>query len=109
MVQTTQLNYIGEVKWSSPISNRVLAEASIFTLPVNYTLGFEPDAAPDAIATFDQIRSTIREDWQRYGRAWCPHTATAAWVYRDLARTRAGEPHRMVSLDSAASRFTRCW
>ena len=59
VVQTTQLNYIGEVKWSSPISNRVLAEASMFTLPVNYTLGFEPDAAPNAIATFDQIRSTI--------------------------------------------------
>jgi len=59
VVQTTQLNYIGEIKWSSPISNRLLAEASIFTLPVNYTLGFEPDAAPGAYATFDQIRSTI--------------------------------------------------
>jgi hypothetical protein len=46
VVQTTQLNYIGEIKWSSPISNRVLAEAAVFTLPVNYTLGFEPDAAP---------------------------------------------------------------
>jgi carboxypeptidase family protein len=59
VVQTTQLNYIGEVKWSSPVSNRLLAEAAMFTLPVNYTLGFEPDAAPDAVATFDQIRSTI--------------------------------------------------
>ncbi len=59
VVQTTQLNYIGEVKWQSTISNRLLAEASVFTMPVNYTLGFEPDAAPDAIATFDQIRSTI--------------------------------------------------
>ena len=59
VVQTTQLNYIGEVKWSSPISNRLLAEAALFTLPVNYTLGFEPEAAPDAIATFDQIRSVI--------------------------------------------------
>jgi hypothetical protein len=59
VVQTTQLNYIGEVKWSSPISNRLLAEASMFTLPVNYTLGFEPEAAPDAVATFDQIRSVI--------------------------------------------------
>ena len=58
-MQTTQLNYIGEIKWSSTISNRLLAEAAIFTLPVNYTLGFEPDAAPDAIATFDQIRSII--------------------------------------------------
>jgi hypothetical protein len=59
VVQTTQLNYIGEIKWSSPVSNRLLAEAAMFTLPVNYTLGFEPDAAPDAIATFDQIRSAI--------------------------------------------------
>jgi len=59
VVQTTQKNYIGEIKWTSPISNRLLAEAAMFTLPVNYTLGFEPDAAPDTIATFDQIRSVI--------------------------------------------------
>jgi hypothetical protein len=59
VVQTTQLNYIGEVKWSSPVSSRLLAEASIFTLPVNYSLSFEPDAAPNAIATWDQVRSAI--------------------------------------------------
>jgi len=59
VVQTTQLNYIGEIKWTSPITNRLLGEAAFFTLPVNYTLGFEPDAAPDAIATFDQIQSHI--------------------------------------------------
>jgi hypothetical protein len=59
VVQTTQLNYIGEVKWSSTIGSRLLAEAVVFTLPVNYTLGFEPDAAPGAIATFDQVRSVI--------------------------------------------------
>jgi hypothetical protein len=59
VVQTTQLNYIAEVKWSSPISSRLLAEAAVFTLPVNYTLGFEPDAAPGVVATFDQIRSAI--------------------------------------------------
>jgi hypothetical protein len=59
VVQTTQLNYIGEIKWSSTIGNRLLAEAAMFTLPVNYTLGFEPDAVPGAVATFDQIRSAI--------------------------------------------------
>jgi hypothetical protein len=59
VVQTTQLNYIGEIKWSSTLGSRLLAEAAMFTMPVNYTLGFEPDAAPDAIATYDQIRSTI--------------------------------------------------
>ena len=59
VVQTTQLNYIGEVKWTSTITNRLLAEGSVFTLPVNYSLGFEPDAAPNAIATYDQTRSAI--------------------------------------------------
>jgi hypothetical protein len=57
--QTTQQNYIGEIKWTSPISSRLLAEAAVFTLPINYTLGFRPEAAPDAIATWDQIRSVI--------------------------------------------------
>jgi hypothetical protein len=60
VVQTTGLNYIGQAKWSSPISNRMLAEASVFTMPVNYNLSFQPDAAPDAIATFDQIQSVFR-------------------------------------------------
>jgi Carboxypeptidase regulatory-like domain len=59
VVQTTQLNYMGEVKWSSTITNRLLAEAAIFTMPVNYSLSFEPDAAPDAVATFDNTRSAI--------------------------------------------------
>ena len=59
VVQTTQLNYIGEIKWTSPITNSLLAEAAMFTLPVNYSLSFEPDAAPDAVATLDQTRSAI--------------------------------------------------
>jgi Carboxypeptidase regulatory-like domain len=57
VVQTTRLNYIGELKWSSPISNRLLSEFAVFTMPVNYNLSFQPSAAPDAIATFDQVRS----------------------------------------------------
>jgi outer membrane receptor for Fe3+-dicitrate len=57
--QTTQLNYIGEVKWSSPISNRLLAEFAVFTMPVNYSLKFQEEADPDAIATFDQVRSVF--------------------------------------------------
>ncbi|MEZ5286914.1 MAG: TonB-dependent receptor [Vicinamibacterales bacterium] len=59
VVQTTGLNYIGQAKWSSPLTNRLLTEVSVFTLPVNYKLSFQPDADPDAIATFDQIRSVF--------------------------------------------------
>jgi hypothetical protein len=59
VVQTTQLNYIGEIKWSSPLTDRLLAEAAVFTLPVNYSLSFEPDAPPDAVSTLDQTKSAI--------------------------------------------------
>src|ERR671919_1083850 len=31
VVQTTQLNYIGEVKWTGTITNKLLAEASLFS------------------------------------------------------------------------------
>jgi hypothetical protein len=55
--QITRLNYIGQLKWSAPLSNRLLAEFSVFTLPVNYSLQFQKEADPDAIATFDQVRS----------------------------------------------------
>ncbi len=57
--QRTRINYIGEVKWSSPISNRLLTEAAVFTMPVNYNLLFQPSADPGAIATFDQIKSVF--------------------------------------------------
>ena len=59
VVQTTQGNYIAEAKVTSTLTNRLLAEAAIFTLPVNYSLSFEPDAAPDAVATLDSTRSAI--------------------------------------------------
>src|SRR4029453_8199471 len=60
VVQTTGLNYIGQLKWSSPVSNKLLTEFSVFTLPVNYNLSFQPDADPNAIATFDQIQSVFK-------------------------------------------------
>jgi threonine synthase len=38
----------------------------------------------------DDIRETIRRDWREWRRAWCPHTATAACVYRRLPAARGG-------------------
>lgn len=32
----------------------------------------------------DEIRETIRRDFHELGRVWCPHTATAACLYRRL-------------------------
>jgi threonine synthase len=36
----------------------------------------------------DEIRTTIRRDFAEYGQVWCPHTATAAHVYRQLPAAR---------------------
>jgi threonine synthase len=35
-----------------------------------------------------QIRETISRDYAEWGQTWCPHTATAACVYRGLAHQR---------------------
>src|SRR6516225_11501288 len=55
VVQTTQVNYIGEAKWTWTISNHLLMENSIFSLPVNYTLGFEPAIPSGTLAAFDSV------------------------------------------------------
>jgi outer membrane receptor for Fe3+-dicitrate len=57
--QTTQLNYIAEAKWSAPLSNTLFAEFAVFSMPVNYSLKFQEEADPNAIATFDQVRSVF--------------------------------------------------
>jgi threonine synthase len=36
----------------------------------------------------EEIRSTIRRDHRELGQTWCPHTATAACVYRRLDPAR---------------------
>lgn len=45
----------------------------------------------------DEIRSIVRADAGSIGRVWCPHTATAAHVYRQLAQTRPNEHWVIVS------------
>ena len=59
VVQTNWLNYMAEAKWTSTLTSRLLVEATVFTLPVDYNLSFQPDADPNAIATYDPIRSVI--------------------------------------------------
>ena len=55
--------------------------------------GISADSVDDAA-----IRGRIREDYRRYGREWCPHTATAAEVYSRLpAEQRGGRPWVLVA------------
>jgi threonine synthase len=45
----------------------------------------------------DEIRATIRRDHQELGQTWCPHTATAAHAYRQLAAGRRDERWVLVA------------
>jgi threonine synthase len=45
----------------------------------------------------DEIRAAIRRDHRELGQTWCPHTATAAHVYRGLAPARHAERWVLVA------------
>src|SRR5512145_2547839 len=45
----------------------------------------------------DEIRATIRRDHRELGQTWCPHTATAAHVYAQLAAGRRDERWVLVA------------
>jgi threonine synthase len=45
----------------------------------------------------DEIRAAIRRDRREWGQTWCPHTATAAHVYRRLAAPRQSERWVLVA------------
>jgi threonine synthase len=45
----------------------------------------------------DEIRATIQRDYAAFGHAWCPHTATAACVYRGLEPRRHSERWVLVA------------
>jgi threonine synthase len=45
----------------------------------------------------DEIRAAIRRDFSEYAQTWCPHTATAAHVYRQLPPGRRAERWVLVA------------
>jgi len=55
-------------------------------------VNIERDSVDDAA-----IRTRIGEDFMRYGREWCPHTATAAEVYSRLSETERRSPWVVVA------------
>ena len=53
----------------------------------------------------EAIRAQIAKDYERYGEVWCPHTATAFWVYDHLPPARkAGRPW-IVSATAHPAKF----
>ncbi len=53
----------------------------------------------------DAIRTTIRDEFRRHGFAWCPHTATALHVYRQLAEGERRERHWIVVATAHPAKF----
>lgn len=53
----------------------------------------------------EQIRAQIAQDYRKYGQVWCPHTATAFYVYDHLpAARRVGKPW-IVSATAHPAKF----
>ncbi|RMF99302.1 MAG: threonine synthase [Gammaproteobacteria bacterium] len=50
----------------------------------------------------DQIRATIVDEYRRHGIAWCPHTATALYLYRQLPAAERQRPWIVVATAHAA-------
>jgi threonine synthase len=53
----------------------------------------------------DSIRAQIAKDYARYGETWCPHTATAFWVYDHLPQTRRTGQAWIVSATAHPAKF----
>ena len=51
------------------------------------------------------IRAQIAKDYARYGEVWCPHTATAFWVYDHLPPARKAARPWIVSATAHPAKF----
>jgi threonine synthase len=51
------------------------------------------------------IRTQIEKDYARYGEIWCPHTATAFWVYDHLPQARKTGQAWIVSATAHPAKF----
>ncbi len=70
VVQHSWMNYMGQAKWTSTPSSRLVIQAGYTQMPVHYDLLFEPGIAPGTVAAYDNVLSIItraspREDFDR--------------------------------------------
>ena len=79
--------------WTSAIRATWSASARCIRRFASMREQLSADSVDDAA-----IRRRIGEDFMQYGREWCPHTATAAEVYRRLSeRERRERPWVLVA------------
>ena len=94
----TIADYFETLEWLPRASLQTLASAMDVGDPSNmerlrHLLG-EADVLREQLGVLsvddDMIRVSIRQDFEEFGFATCPHTATATWTWRQLAAELAG-------------------
>jgi threonine synthase len=99
----TVTEFIEGGNWSPRPSVATLASAMDVGNPSNMARlrAVFPDALGAHLSahriTDDQIRATIRADFEALGYVWDPHGATAACVYHQLAEERVQQPWVLVA------------
>jgi threonine synthase len=93
-------DFLATGDWQPRQSQSTLASAMDVGNPSNFERlrNLLPDfsALREAVEAYpvddDAIRMQIRKDYARFGRIWCPHTATGFWVYDHLPASRRANP-----------------
>jgi threonine synthase len=106
-------DYLATGQWQPRASVATLASAMDVGNPSNMERlrSLLPDFAGlranvEAYAVDDaSIRAQIEHDYARYGQSWCPHTATAFWVYDHLPQARKTGQAWIVSATAHPAKF----
>jgi threonine synthase len=106
-------DFLATGAWQPRASERTLASAMDVGNPSNMerlrhlasdlaTLRETVEAYPVGDA---EIRAQIAKDYARFGRVWCPHTATGFWVYDHLPESRRSGRPWVVSATAHPAKF----
>ena len=105
--------YLRSGEWSPRTSHATLASAMDVGDPSNMerlrSLLGDVDTIRNMVSAQavddDTIRATIRDEYDRHGIAWCPHTATGLHVYRQLPDAERTGHHWIVVATAHAAKF----
>jgi threonine synthase len=106
-------DYLATGQWQPRAAQQTLASAMDVGNPSNMERlrNLLPDFADlrEAVEAYpvddESIRAQIAKDYQRYGEIWCPHTATAFWVYDQLPAARKSARPWIVSATAHPAKF----
>jgi threonine synthase len=106
-------DFLATGQWQPRASRQTLASAMDVGNPSNMErlTSLLPDFGTlrEAVEAYpvddDSIRSQIAKDYQRYGEIWCPHTATAFFVYDQLPAARKSARPWIVSATAHPAKF----